>query len=148
MIPPVCTHCTVGWSDLVIFYNLHILGNFDGRVRRMRSMFSFSKNHRDLKSIFCKFAETFHILQQTIAKYKIRNKNLFSLFFIFQKWANGFWSNKGKIFFCSVSYKFFAFNPLHITASIFFEFLREIWCRGTFGGETNMVERIFLLNNY
>ena len=57
--------------------------------------FSFSKNLRDLKDVyfFRKFASTFLLLQRTIAKKKIQNKEMY-IFFLWggglPKWANWF----------------------------------------------------------
>ena len=53
--------------------------------------FSLSKNHKDLKNqyLFLKIANTFLLLQLTIAKKKIQNE-IFLIFLFSQKGQNGF----------------------------------------------------------
>ena len=69
-----------------------------------RAKFSLSKSHRDLKKLIFsrKFANTFLLLQRTVAKKKIWNNILFNIFLYAPKmgkngFAHGFFGVSGKI---------------------------------------------------
>ena len=83
----ICTYLRVGWSDLALFDSdcrnwklccqsgIYLGGKFPRSSAAQAQQSFYFLNHRDLKKfiIFLFFANTFLLLQRTIAKQKIRN---------------------------------------------------------------------------